>query len=115
MSGRARRKRHNFPRTTASTTSRGYGTGHKAERKRWEPVLQSGRVACSRCGFPIFHDQAWHLDHRDDKLGWLGPSHASCNLKAAAKRGNQRMRAKKVLERAVDPSPGSVRVALREW
>ena len=107
-----RKRRHGFPRPTASTSSRGYGTGHQAERKRWEPVVDSGRVACCRCGLPILPGQAWHLDHRDDKLGWLGPSHAVCNLRAAGKRGYEIMREKQALERALNPPR---RVASREW
>jgi integrase len=38
---------------------------------------------------------AWHLDHRDDGLGCLGVSHALCNLKAAARLENARMREKR--------------------
>lgn len=28
----------------------------------------------------------WHLDHRDDGHGWLGPSHESCNARAGAEK-----------------------------
>jgi hypothetical protein len=30
--------------------------------------------------------QKLHLDHNDDRTGWLGFSHAACNLRAAAKK-----------------------------
>ena len=76
-----------FRRSTASTTSRGYGTGHQVERRRWKLVVESGYASCVRCGFPIVPGAAFHLDHRDDKLGYLGVSHARCNLRAAAKLG----------------------------
>jgi hypothetical protein len=60
---------------------------------------------------PIVPGTRWHLDHRDDKLGYLGPAHAMCNLRAAAKRGNKLMRAKQALSEPL----GSGRVASREW
>ena len=54
---------------------------------------------------------AWHLD-RDDGLGYLGPAHAECDVRAAAKRGNELMREKQALERALNPQR---RVASRDW
>jgi hypothetical protein len=30
--------------------------------------------------------QKLHLDHNDDRTGWLGFSHAKCNLRAAARK-----------------------------
>ena len=84
-----RRRRHNFPQPLGSTTARGYGARHQAERKRWEPVVESGYASCCRCGFPIAPGTPFHLDHRDDKLGYLGVSHALCNMRAAARRGNE--------------------------
>ena len=74
--------------------------------------MQSGYASCVRCGFPIVPGSRWHLDHRDDKLGYLGVSHALCNLRAAAKRGNKLMRAKQALN---PPIQRSRRVASREW
>lgn len=37
---------------------------------------------CARCGELIEVGSKWHLDHRDDGHGWLGPSHESCNARA---------------------------------
>jgi hypothetical protein len=82
-----------FPRPKGSTTQRGYGARHQAERRAWEPLVQTGTVLCVRCGFPILPGSRWHLDHEDDGLHYLGPSHARCNLQAAAKRGNEIRRA----------------------
>ena len=107
---RRRRRSHNW-RPKGSTTARGYGWTHQTERKRWKPIVESGAALCVRCGLPIAAGAPWHLDHSDDKLGYLGPSHARCNLKAAAKRGNALMRAKKALSQP----PGSGRVPSREW
>jgi hypothetical protein len=96
--------RDNFPRAKRSTTVRGYGWNHRVERKRWGLVVQAGYAVCVRCGIPIELGSPFHLDHRDDRLGYLGVSHAGCNLKAAARRGNTIRRAKY-----------SPRVASREW
>lgn len=104
---RRRRRSHNW-RPKGSTTARGYGWTHQSERKRWKPIVEAGGTHCVRCGLPIVPGRdAWHLDHSDDKLGYLGPAHAVCNLKAAARLGNQRMREKQASR--------SVRVQSREW
>jgi len=64
---------------------RGYGLAHSKERARWARILARTPVPCARCGEPILVGDAWHLDHEDDRLGYLGPSHATCNLSAAGK------------------------------
>ena len=104
-----RRRRHNW-RPIGSTTARGYGWTHQAERKRWKPIVESGAAFCVRCGLPIAAGALWHLDHSDDRSHYLGPSHALCNLRSAAKRGNELMRAKRALEQ-----PPARRTASREW
>jgi hypothetical protein len=100
--------RSNFPRPQGSTTARGYGSTHQAERKRWKLVVDAGDAVCCRCSYPIAPRAAFHLDHREDKLGYLGVAHARCNLRAAARRGNERMR----VQLALSPP---MRVASREW
>jgi hypothetical protein len=82
-----------FPRPKASTTSRGYGSRHQAERRKWEPIVQTGTVPCVRCGYLIASGSRWHLDHADDHVHYRGPAHQACNLKAAAERGNAIRRA----------------------
>ena len=47
-------------------------------------ALRAGKATCARCGEPIHPEDDWHLDHNADRNGYLGPSHASCNLAAAA-------------------------------
>jgi hypothetical protein len=74
--------------------------------------VQAGVVDCVRCGFPIAVGVGWHLDHTDDRLHYLGPAHAGCNLRAAAKRGNTLKRERQRLARLVG-SPK--RVWSREW
>jgi hypothetical protein len=58
---------------------RGYGYHHKQLRKRWAKIVNAGGVDCARCLQPILPSQRWDLDHEDDRNGYLGPSHVSCN------------------------------------
>src|SRR5262245_48007686 len=71
--GKSRRSRH----------QRGYTNTHVSRRRQLAPVVATGKVSCCRCGELIQPGEAWHLDHRDDRRGYLGPAHAACNLRAA--------------------------------
>ena len=62
---------------------RGYGSTHDARRRQVKPLVDSGNAVCSRCGNPISPREQWHLDHTDDRTGYLGVAHAYCNLRAA--------------------------------
>jgi hypothetical protein len=73
-----------------SRHARGYTNAHVARRRQLEPLVATGQVPCSRCGQPIQPGQPWHLDHRDDRNGYLGPLHATCNLRAAANKTNSK-------------------------
>jgi hypothetical protein len=75
MSGRKRRN----PQELASTSKRGYGTHHQAERKKWVPIVNAGDAVCTRCGRLIVAGTAWDLDHTDDRRGYLGVAHRTCN------------------------------------
>lgn len=68
-------------------TARGYGFRHQQERKRWALKVDRGEVSCARCGLQITPGTSWHLDHNADRTGYLGPSHKSCNLRAAGRKG----------------------------
>lgn len=72
-----------------STTDRGYGTDHQRERRRWARIVAKGGVRCARCPRLIDPNEPWHLDHNDDRTGYLGPSHADCNDRAAARKRNR--------------------------
>lgn len=77
---------------TRSTTERGYGAAHRAERKRWETLVQAGGVYCARqgpkcTGQPIDPDQPWDLGHNDDRTQWTGPECIPCNRGAGGSNG----------------------------
>lgn len=71
-----------------------YGAEHRAERKRWEPIVATGTVECARCNKLIRPGQEWALDHlerRDRITGKLvhvrsHPSHARHNSGARVNR-----------------------------
>ena len=67
------------------TKTQRYSTTHRADRRRWEPIVAGGRVMCARCGEPIRYGESWHLDHLDDRTS--RPSHASCNTRAGNRSG----------------------------
>lgn len=60
---------------------------HQAARANAKLDVDRGTVNCCRCGRLIVPGSAWHMDHTDDRSGYLGPAHASCNVRAAARKG----------------------------
>lgn len=70
----------------STTTERGYGVEHQAERRRWQTKLDAGEtIPCARCGTPINPDPtAWDLGHTDDRTAWTGPECVHCNRSAGA-------------------------------
>lgn len=85
--------------STGSTTARGYGAGHQKRRAAALAALVPG-TPCSRCGGPMYRDQALHLDHTDDRSGYRGLSHARCNTSAGGKKsGRRKRRAKRFVGR----------------
>lgn len=62
---------------------RGYTAQHDKARSAWVSLVEAGIVVCARCETRISAGDAWHLDHTSDRLGYLGPSHAACNVRAA--------------------------------
>ena len=67
---------------------------HRQTRAAWQRRIDAGPVPCTRCGQAIVRGMRWHLDHTDDRAGYRGPSHAACNLRAAAKAGNRAQKAR---------------------
>ena len=43
----------------------------------------STQATPARCHYPIERGEEWHLDQNDERDGYLGVSHARCNLSAA--------------------------------
>jgi hypothetical protein len=90
---------------------------HKALRKAWARTVAMGGVRCARaddCPYPgglIQPGQAWDLDHTDDRSGYLGPSHRSCNRRAAAQKTN----ALRAAGRTAAVRSGGRRVWSRHW
>jgi hypothetical protein len=67
--------------------TRRYGPEHQALRTQ---LLDTEiGTPCARCGKPLLPSQPIDLDHTDDGRGYRGLSHARCNRRAAAIRGNQ--------------------------
>ena len=90
-----------------------YGQAHKDLRAYWLTQLKGGvTIQCSRCGHPVLPTDAWDLDHTDDRRGYLGPAHASCNRAAGAAKGN-RLRKRTKVTKNVQPKsrnwqPGTI-------
>jgi hypothetical protein len=75
------RKRRKPP---GATTRGGWGKTHQRRRAAIAPLVNSGCATCARCGEPIHAGEEWHLDHNDTRNGYIGISHAYCNLVAGA-------------------------------
>jgi hypothetical protein len=70
-----------------STTQRGYGHVHQMVRRRWAPLVATGRVRCARCGGFIGVGEPWDLGHRDDDRSMYSrPEHRRCNRATAGRR-----------------------------
>lgn len=79
------------------TSSRGYGHPHQRLRKALLPGMPGSK--CTRCGEVLKASDQVDLDHTDDRRGYLGWAHASCNRRAGA------------IKRNAKPSPKNS----REW
>ncbi|GAA2516751.1 hypothetical protein [Winogradskya humida] len=76
----------------ASTTSRGYGADHQAERERWVPKVKAGFVDCHAVDCVedsrwIAPGGDWDLGHTPDRTAWTGPEHPRCNRAEGGRRG----------------------------
>lgn len=77
-----------------TTTQRGYGAEHQAERERWRPTVEAGQATChaTRClerTRAIAPDAEWHLGHNPERTRWTGPEHARCNTSEGGRRRGQ--------------------------
>ncbi|SFO14354.1 Recombination endonuclease VII [Actinomadura madurae] len=69
------------------TTSRGYGWRHQQARRIALANMEPGQP-CARCGQPMSRAEPLDLDHTDDRAGYRGLAHRSCNRSAGAAKGN---------------------------
>lgn len=105
----------------ARTAERGYSAKHRAERKRWQSVVEAGDAVCCRCDFPIAPEADWHLDHAEDRETYLGVSHARCNLRAGGQKGRRNARRRRrVAADRLGVAPEAVRLGgmqrvSRDW
>jgi hypothetical protein len=74
------------PYQRKSSTERGYGSQHRAARRRG--LAGAYGLPCHWCGQVMAPGQALDLDHTDDRSAYRGFAHASCNRSAGAKKRN---------------------------
>ena len=82
--GRCPTHRATHERERGTREQRGYDYQHRKLRERWAQRVAAGDINCARCGERISPLEDWHLDHTDDRTGYLGPSHPACNIAAEA-------------------------------
>ena len=75
-----------------ATTRGGWGKNHQRRRAALVPYVNTGKATCVRCNEPIDPGDDWHLDHNDSRDGYLGVSHARCNLRDGANKTNDNAR-----------------------
>ena len=63
-------------------TWREYGSTHRRLRASLAPEVAAGLTRCAKCHDRILPHQAWDLGHTDDRSGYTGPEHATCNRAA---------------------------------
>lgn len=73
--------------SAGTTGQRGYGLRHKQVRASWVPKVDAGVVDCARCGERIEPGRPWDLGHTEDRSGYTGPEHRTCNRRAGARNG----------------------------
>lgn len=73
-----------------TTAQRGYDHKHRilSERARSQAVGSP----CVRCHKVMLPGQPLDLDHTDDRTGYNGVAHASCNRRAGARKATARRR-----------------------
>lgn len=77
-------------RTRGTRQQRGYDAQHDRLRRQWKPKVERVTVHCHAkvCVMParlILPGQPWDLGHTDDRSGWTGPEHATCNRRAGGR------------------------------
>lgn len=67
-----------------------YGVQHSTAHQKLREATVGDYVgtACVRCGKPMLDPDQMHLDHNDDRTGYLGYSCAKCNMSAGGRKGS---------------------------
>src|SRR5215218_3744106 len=75
-------------RTAAvKSREREYGAAHRRLRRQWAAEVESGGVACRRCGQLIAPGALWDLGHSEvDRTIPPTPEHRYCNRAAPGRR-----------------------------
>ncbi|GAA2696463.1 hypothetical protein Apa02nite_068560 [Actinoplanes palleronii] len=81
--------RRSTERARGTRQQRGYDADHVRRRNAVKPAVERGEKKCARCGLPILPGDEWALDHDDERTGYLGPSHSTCNNSAGGKAAHQ--------------------------
>lgn len=109
-----------MPRYTGTTTRRGYGAAHQALRARLLKAWRPGDL-CARCKQPMMYRwlvspvtgkrvSAIDLGHTDDRRGYTGLEHRSCNRRDGQARAAAVQRARGGLTRRQLAA-----VRMRQW
>jgi hypothetical protein len=102
VGGTVTRQRRSSPSNRDASTY-----AHKRLRKQWLARLAAaGQLGCVRCGGVILPGMLVDLDHTDDRTGYLGLAHRSCN-----RRDGQRKTVSILKARGWTPSPRQLRAA----
>lgn len=70
--------------TSGNTTERGYGHSHQTLRAALLPEAYG--QPCPRCGQTMTPDQQLDLGHTEDRTGYTGIEHATCNRGAGGRK-----------------------------
>jgi len=77
---------------------------HRRRRAEAKVEVEAGRACCWRCGRWLAPGSLWHLGHDDvDRSVYRGPECVSCNVKAAARKGNRIANARRKAQRFYGP------------
>ena len=85
--GKCDEHRREYDRRRGTNAQRGYGSQHRATRAALLPEAYG--TLCLHCGERMWPHHKLALDHTEDRTGYRGIVHASCNASEGAARGNR--------------------------
>lgn len=84
--GRCDEHRRAKDKARGSRQERGYDRAHELTRAALLPKAYGTR--CPHCDQYMYPHHDLHLDHTEDRTGYVGIVHAHCNTSDGARRGN---------------------------